>query len=220
MSGMIVGATVVTSPSISFAAPKSAKAQKIGGIGKNDINKALKQACLPGGLFDGFLNLFSILDGLDGILGALDNALSGILGGFNNNWDPTKCLPNLPNFNFNPNFLAQCMAQIPIPTCSFPTNFDADQALKNCLSGLGNYSIPNVDLEQMAQCAIPNVPNIDLSQLGGLLQNILDQLLNRLNALDGIFTPKNINLANWFINFCGSVQKGNVKVNVTSKGKK
>ena len=99
-------------------------------------------------------------------------------------------------------------------------NFDADQALKNCLSGLGNYSIPNVDLEQMAQCAIPNVPNIDLSQLGGLLQNILDQLLNRLNALDGIFTPKNINLANWFINFCGSVQKGNVKVNVTSKGKK
>ena len=217
MSFVIVGLPMVSTPSLSFAAPKTAKAQ----IGKNNINAALKQACLPGGLFDGFLNLFSILDGIDGILAALDNALNGILGGFNTDWYPTKCLPNIGNIiNFNPDFLKQCMNLIPIPKCTFPTDFDAEGALKNCLSGIGNINIPNPDLDKIAQCAIPNIPNIDLSQLGGLLQNIIDQLMARLAALDGIFTPKNINLANWFLNLCGNVQKGNVKINVVSTKKK
>lgn len=205
---------------VAYAPAQPVAAQSIKqqtGIGANNLNKAMKEACLPGGLFNGINNIFAIVTDLDNLLKQLDQALANIIGPLNTNFDPLSCLPN--NFNligFNPNALQACMNLVPMPTCTFPSLGNIDGQIQSCLSNVVSINNPNINLDQIAQCMMPQVPNITVPDLAGLLDSFIKQIMARIDALGDIINLKNINLAKWFVNFCGQVNSGKIGIQ-TSK---
>ena len=214
-AAIVVGTVVIAStPSISYAAPK--KSAQTLSIPKHNINKALKEACLPGGLFDGMVNVVDVFGRITAILNQIDAMLGSIFKGLIPGWDPRKCFPNLdPStwINFDPNFLNKCI-DIPKVSCTFPTDYNPEEKLKECLEGAGSINLPpGLDPDKIAQCVIPDMPNLpSISDIMGIFQSIFDQLNQQLISISGILNARNIKLLDWFVNFCGEVNRGSIKV--------
>lgn len=208
---LVLGIGGLPTLTVTSAHAQSIKAQT--GIAQYNLNKAMKQSCLNG-FFNDINSIFGIVKDFENMLKQFDNAIKSILGPYDPNFNPLKCLPNIDLnsiIGFNPAALSQCMS-LPSISCTYSTpNMNNFQ---QCVQNVFQFNPPNINPDQIANCLTPQLPNLQIPNLVGILNGFLGQLQNRINALLNLLNIGNLNLLKWYINFCGEVQKGNVQIQV------
>jgi len=224
-----------TFPEYSYATPR---VSQVAPIRARDLAAKIDRACGLG-FFNAMRNLFGILDDINGVLRELENLINTNLNGFDpSRFDPLSCVgvPGLPGLPTLPNFqnILNCLGGVNpgIPRCELP---DFDQISGNiqhqaadCLRDLNmnNYTPPHIDPEQygrdmanqIAQCLANQASIFDPRNLPDLMRtfdNLVDRITARLNSLQNLLSPRNLEFANWFNGFCGI--RGQYNINVTRR---